>query len=62
MESTINPLRDDLLLDPIKYKDGYIAMPSDRPGLGVELSDEIIAKYPYNPNQCVQKGQFWPHT
>jgi galactonate dehydratase len=39
--------RDELLLDPtlVQVKDGYLAVPT-APGLGVELDEAAIAKYP----------------
>jgi len=37
----------ELLKQPLKWEDGYI-LPSDRPGLGVELNEEIVAKHPCN--------------
>ncbi len=36
----------DILLKPIRWEDGYIIPPTD-PGLGVELNEPFIAKYPY---------------
>lgn len=41
-----NPLEQELLVAPLQMEDGY-AMPSKAPGLGVELTPEIKAKYPY---------------
>jgi L-alanine-DL-glutamate epimerase-like enolase superfamily enzyme len=45
-----NPLRDELLVRPFDIREGLI-YPSDLPGLGVELREETIAKYPYNANE-----------
>jgi len=46
--STFNPLRDELLTEPdiIKVKKGRIRMPK-KPGLGIELDEETVAKYRY---------------
>jgi L-alanine-DL-glutamate epimerase-like enolase superfamily enzyme len=41
-----NPLEQELLVAPLQMEDGY-AMPSTTPGLGVQLTPEIKAKYPY---------------
>lgn len=41
-----NPLRDELLLEPLVLEDGCIRIP-DTPGLGVRLDPDIIRKYPY---------------
>ena len=40
-----NPLREELLTEPVKInKDGYIDL-WDRPGLGVELNESVVKKY-----------------
>lgn len=39
-----------LLTHPIHVKDGYITVPSDRPGWGTDLNYDELAKHPYNPN------------
>jgi D-galactarolactone cycloisomerase len=39
-----NPLRDDLLKEQFVLEGGCLAIP-DRPGLGVTVRDEIVAKY-----------------
>jgi len=40
-----NPLREDILKEPLpEVKDGYIEV-SDKPGLGIELDDGKIAQY-----------------
>jgi 2-dehydro-3-deoxyphosphogalactonate aldolase len=36
-----------VLKEPIRWEDGYI-IPPTKPGLGVELDEEEIAKYPYS--------------
>ncbi|HMC64424.1 MAG TPA: galactonate dehydratase [Gemmataceae bacterium] len=41
------PLRD-MVLEPIKFKDGYLEIP-DAPGLGIELDLKAIQKYPPKP-------------
>lgn len=43
-----NPLREELLNEPIKMVDGKIIIP-DEPGLGIHLDDDIIKKYEYIP-------------
>lgn len=37
--------RKDVLLEPLMVKDGYIPVPN-KPGLGIELNEEAIKKYP----------------
>ncbi|SRR5579875_401270 len=39
-----NPLREGLLREPLKFEHGE-ALPPTSPGLGIELTDEIVAKY-----------------
>jgi galactonate dehydratase len=41
------PLRD-MVLEPIKLKDGYLEIPNT-PGLGIELNVKAIEKYPAKP-------------
>ena len=43
-----NPLREELLNQPLKMVNGEIMVP-DEPGLGIHLTDDIIEKYPYMP-------------
>ena len=42
-------LYSDLLLKPIKWENGFIIPPKE-PGLGIELNEEVIIKYPYKGN------------
>jgi len=40
-----NPLREELLKEPVRInKEGYIDL-WDRPGLGVELDQSVVKKY-----------------
>lgn len=45
-----NGLRDDLFIEPLRMEAGEIIIP-DLPGLGIHITDEIIAKYPYQPGR-----------
>jgi galactonate dehydratase len=38
--------RRDLIDEPMQLKDGYLELPS-RPGLGIELNEDALPKYPY---------------
>jgi len=40
------PLSDEILKEPLAIKDGYLQVP-DAPGLGIEINEKIIEKYPY---------------
>ncbi len=43
-----NPLRDRLLTQPVRLENGEVILP-DGPGLGVDLTKEIEAEFPYDP-------------
>ena len=45
---TYNPLRTDLFKEPLEFKDSYLTLP-ERPGLGVEIIDDIEKKFPFIP-------------
>jgi galactonate dehydratase len=42
------PWEAEIITNPVKVVNGYIDIP-DRPGLGVDLNIEEIAKHPYQP-------------
>lgn len=46
--ATDNPLKTDLLREPITSVDGYVAVPNG-PGLGIELNEETIERYRWTP-------------
>ena len=41
------PLAARIVRDPIEIVDGYLEIP-DRPGLGIELDEEVMAEHPYD--------------
>ena len=41
-------LRDELLLEPLSIQQGYLQVPV-QPGLGVQLTPQIEARYPFRP-------------
>jgi len=44
-----NPLRNDLVNESYEiFKDGYMQLPPDKPGLGIEVNEEIMKKYAVN--------------
>ncbi len=43
---TFNPLRTDLLKEPLRVENGYLYLP-DKPGFGVEVIDNPEKKFPY---------------
>jgi galactonate dehydratase len=44
---TCGGLHEEILKEPLKWEDGYL-IPSGKPGLGVELNEEVAAKHPCN--------------
>ena len=46
------PPKSDLIKYPLKVEKGYLIVP-DKPGIGVELSDDKIRDYPYKPRKFV---------
>ena len=46
-----NPLEEEMLVDPLRIEQGYV-LPPTAPGLGVKLTPEIKAKYPYVPGSA----------
>jgi L-alanine-DL-glutamate epimerase-like enolase superfamily enzyme len=59
-DQTLNPLRDELLIKQPVYKDGYVDLIEDLPGLGVELTEETLKRFEYNDADAVQKSDFIP--
>jgi L-alanine-DL-glutamate epimerase-like enolase superfamily enzyme len=43
---TMNPLRTDLLKEPLVPKDGFIELP-DKPGFGIEVIDDAEKRFPF---------------
>lgn len=56
--SARNPWRDELSKVPLGVERGWIE-PADRPGLGLEIDDELLARYPAIPGPCYVPG-WWP--
>jgi galactonate dehydratase len=47
------PWRDDVVVNPIQVQDGYV-IPSERPGLGVEVNEEEAQKHPFQQEVLVR--------
>jgi L-alanine-DL-glutamate epimerase-like enolase superfamily enzyme len=43
---TMNPLRTDLLKEPLVPKDGFIELPN-KPGFGIEVIDDVEKRFPF---------------
>lgn len=52
-----NPLRQELLIEPIHFQDGYV-QPPRLPGLGVQITDKIVEKYPFDPKATLRRYYF----
>ncbi|NJN84569.1 MAG: mandelate racemase/muconate lactonizing enzyme family protein, partial [Caldilineaceae bacterium] len=44
----LNPLRDDLLAEPLGFADGHLEAPT-QPGLGITLQDDAFERYKLRP-------------
>jgi len=42
------PLAEEILAEPLDIRNGHLVVP-DGPGLGVEINERVIEKYPYKP-------------
>ena len=42
------PLADEILAEPLDIRDGHLIVP-DGPGLGIEIDERVVDKYPYIP-------------
>ncbi|HEY7219215.1 MAG TPA: mandelate racemase/muconate lactonizing enzyme family protein [Candidatus Binatia bacterium] len=47
LDYTYNPLREELLREPFKVQDGYL-IPSDKPGLGIELDPGALEQFAFS--------------
>jgi D-galactarolactone cycloisomerase len=46
LDCSENPLRTDLLTEPLEQKDGFMTPPQG-PGLGIELNSEVLQRYSF---------------
>lgn len=51
-----NPLFDELLIEPLDVRDGYLYPPT-APGFGVQLKEETIRNYAYKPREWRMTNQ-----
>jgi len=49
MESGVTAL-NEIVDEPLTVIDGYVQVP-DRPGIGVELREDVLSKFPYRPHK-----------
>jgi len=43
-----NPMQHELVSVPFEQKDGWIYPPSDKPGLGIEINEDVVNRYRQN--------------
>jgi L-alanine-DL-glutamate epimerase-like enolase superfamily enzyme len=41
----VNPMQNDLITEPFTHSEGWVYPPLGKPGLGIEIIDEVIDKY-----------------
>jgi L-alanine-DL-glutamate epimerase-like enolase superfamily enzyme len=44
-----NPMQNDLVTEPISHVDGWVYPPLGKPGLGIEIIEEVVDKYRQKP-------------
>ena len=49
-----DPLRDEVLEEPVKFSNGYIEL-NNKPGLGIEPADNLESRFPYIPGPFQKK-------
>ena len=40
-----NPMQHDLVPNPIEHQDGWVYPPTERPGLGIDINEEVVNRY-----------------
>ncbi len=43
------PAADEILAEPLPIENGYLVVPKDRPGLGIEVDERVVDRYPFIP-------------
>lgn len=41
----VNPMQNDLITEPFKHSEGWVYPPLGKPGLGIEIIEDVINKY-----------------
>jgi L-alanine-DL-glutamate epimerase-like enolase superfamily enzyme len=50
LNQTFNPLKEEVFVEPLVVKKGYMDLP-DKPGYGVEVIKDVAKKFPYIPGR-----------
>ena len=56
LDYTYNPLRSELLREPLEARNGFL-IPSDKPGLGVELDAKALEKFAFTGGEEIAVRQ-----
>ena len=40
-----NPMQHELVSEPFEQHDGWVDVPKEKPGLGIEVDESIVARY-----------------
>jgi D-galactarolactone cycloisomerase len=56
LDYTYNPLREELLKEPLEVKNGYMT-PPDKPGLGVDLNPEALDRFTFSGSEEIAVRQ-----
>ena len=54
----VNPFRDEIAQPTLRVHDGYIE-PNDKPGLGLDIREDVLEKYPGIPGPCYVPTSRW---
>jgi L-alanine-DL-glutamate epimerase-like enolase superfamily enzyme len=46
LDYTYNPLREELLREPVRFENGYLT-PPEKPGLGMELDQQALQRFAF---------------
>ncbi|XID91238.1 mandelate racemase/muconate lactonizing enzyme family protein [Paenibacillaceae bacterium WGS1546] len=57
-DRTPNPLRDELLIEPLEYEDGHVRLPRRLPGLGIDVTDDVRRKFAFIPDEPNRKPEY----
>lgn len=57
VDRTGNPFIDDLLTEPLRVRDGMIALP-EAPGLGIALDESVVERYAVPSGEPVAAGNY----
>jgi len=57
-DRTYNPLREKLLLQKPKFKEGFLYLDEEIPGLGVKLTEEVKSEFSFEEKKAIEKDDF----